>query len=202
MEQGVTWYEVLGVMPGAETRKIKREYETRSGLLGPQMIAGAPSNVLKAVTRAQDLLDRGWRVLSDPDSRRRYDEKAGLRNPDGGLDQPGSGLDQPAQDTPDLGLFGELGGDVLGVLLELFGGRVRRPSRRGPVTVPDVRGLFNSSCREVARRHGLEVTAVRLTQRPMPVEGLVVSQDPAPGARCRDGRLSVQVWHPPNRYPS
>ena len=35
MEQGVTWYEVLGVMPGAEPRKIRREYEARSGLLRP-----------------------------------------------------------------------------------------------------------------------------------------------------------------------
>ena len=90
MEQGVTWYEVLGVMPGAEQRKIKREYEARSGLLGPQMIAGAPSNVLKAVTRAQDLLEEAWRMLSDPERRRRYDEQAGLRRTGGGLGEPGS----------------------------------------------------------------------------------------------------------------
>ena len=89
MEQGVTWYEVLGVLPGAEPHRIKREYEARSGLLRPEMIAGAPSNVLTAVTRAQGLLDSAWRVLSDPERRRRYDEEAGLRRTGGGLDEPG-----------------------------------------------------------------------------------------------------------------
>jgi len=197
MEQGVTWYEVLGVMPGAEQRKIKREYEARSGQLGPAMIAGAPSNVLRAVTRAQGLLEEAWRVLSDPERRRRYDEEAGLRRTGGGLGAPGSSPSETGFDADGLGLAGEVVADMTGGLLALFGGRVRKPQRRGPVAVPDVRGLFNSTCREVARRHGLEITAVRLTERPMPVEGLVVSQDPAPGARCRGGRVTVQVWHPP-----
>jgi curved DNA-binding protein CbpA len=202
MEQGVTWYEVLGVLPGAEPRKVRREYEARSGLLRPEMIAGAPSNVLKAVTRAQDLLDSAWQVLSDPAARRCYDEEAGLRRTGGGLYEPGSGPSETGFDPDDLGLAGELVADVTGGLLALFGGRVRKPQRREPVAVPDVRGLFNGTCREIARRHGLEVTAVRLTERPMPVEGLVVSQDPAPGTRCRGGQLTVQVWHPPNRNPS
>jgi curved DNA-binding protein CbpA len=202
MEQGVTWYEVLGVLPGAEPRKVRREYEARSGLLRPEMIAGAPSDVLKAVTRAQDLLDSAWQVLSDPAARRCYDEQTGLRRTGGGLDEPGSGPSETGFDPDDLGLAGELVADVTGSLLALFGGRVRKPQRREPVAVPDVRGLFNGTCREIARRHGLEVTAVRLTERPMPVEGLVVSQDPAPGTRCRGGQLTVQVWHPPNRNPS
>lgn len=199
MEHGVTWYEVLGVLPGADPRKIRREYAARSGLLGPQMIAGAPSNVLTAVTRAQDLLDSAWRVLSDPASRRRYDVEAGLLTSEGGLDEQRnhgpSGLG-----PDDMGLVaGELYGELIGGWQELFGGGVRRPRRRAPTTVPDVRGLFSSTCRDVASRHGLEVTVVRLTERPMPVEGLVVSQDPAPGTRCRGGRLSVRVWHPPVR---
>ncbi len=54
-QERITWYDVLGVLPGAEARKIKREYEAKSALLRPDMIAGAPSNVFKAVTRAQDL---------------------------------------------------------------------------------------------------------------------------------------------------
>jgi hypothetical protein len=52
---------------------------------------------------------------------------------------------------------------------------------------------------EVARRHRLQVTAVRLTQRPMAVDGLVVDQDPPPGTVRRGGRLTVQIWHPPAR---
>ena len=201
MERGVTWYEVLGVLPGAEPHRLKREYEARSGLLRPEMIAGAPSNVLTAVTRAQDRLDSAWQVLSDPGARRCYDEEAGLRRAGGGLDGPGSRPIQTGFDPDDLGPAGELLTDVASPVLVLFGGRVRRPQRRGPGAVPDVRGLFTGTCREVARRHGLEVTAVRLTERPMPVEGLVVSQDPAPGTRCRGGRLTVQVWHPPVRNP-
>ena len=202
MESGITFYEVIGVLPGAEPHRIKRDYEARSGLLRPDMIAGAPSNVLTAVTRAQGLLGEAWRVLSDPERRRRYDEEAGLRRTGGGLGEPGSSPSETEFDPDDLGLAGELAADAAGGLLALFGGRVRRPQRRGQGVVPDVRGLFNGTCREVARRHGLEVTAVRLTERPMPVEGLVVSQDPAPGTRCRGGRLTVRVWHPPARNQS
>ena len=202
MEQGVTWYEVLGVLPGAETHRLKREYEARSGLLRPEMTAGAPSNVLTAVNRAQDRLDSAWQVLSDPGARRCYDEKAGLRRTGGGLGEPGCGPVQTGFEPDDLGPAGEVLVDVASPVLVLLGGRVRRPQRREPAGVPDVRGLFTGTCREVARRHGLEVTAVRLTERPMAVEGLVVSQDPAPGTRCRGGRLTVQVWHPPFRYPS
>jgi len=212
MEQGVTWYEVLGVLPGAEPHRLKREYQARASLLRPEMIAGAPSNVLTAISRAQDRLDSAWQVLSDPGTRRCYDEEAGLRpchngeaglrRTSGGLGGPGSGPSETGFDPDDLGPAGDVLTDVASPVLVLLGGRVRRPQRRAPATVPDVRGLFTGTCREVARRHGLEVTAVRLTERPMPVEGLVVSQDPAPGARCRGGRLTVQVWHPPFRYPS
>lgn len=202
MESGTTWYEVLGVLPGADPRKIKREYQARSDLLRPEMIAGAPSNVLGAVTRAQGLLDSAWQILSDPASRRRYDAEAGLLTSEGGLD-PARNEGPSELSAGDMGLFaGELFGDLIGGWQELSGGGVRRPQRRRPATVPDVRGLFSGTCREVARRHGLEVTVVRLTERPMPVEGLVVSQDPAPGTRGRGGRLTVQVWHPPSRCPS
>jgi len=199
MEQGASCYEVLGVLPGADPRKIRREYQARSGLLRPEMIAGAPSNVLGAVTRAQGLLDNAWQILSDPASRRRYDAEAGLLTSAGGLDPArNEGPSEPGPD--DMGMFvGELFGDLIGGWHELFGGGVRRPQRRRPAPVPDVRGLFSSTCRDVAHRHGLEITIVRLTERPMPVEGLVVSQDPAPGARRRGGHLTVQVWHPPSR---
>ena len=88
-QEGITWYDVLGVLPGVETRRIKSQYEARSALLGPEMIAGAPSDVLMAITRAQGLLDRAWQVLSDPVSRRRYDEEAGIRRSGGGWASPG-----------------------------------------------------------------------------------------------------------------
>jgi hypothetical protein len=51
---------------------------------------------------------------------------------------------------------------------------------------------------EVVGRLGLHVAPVRLTPHPMPVDGLVVGQKPAPGERVhRNSTLTVQVWHPP-----
>jgi curved DNA-binding protein CbpA len=150
---GVTWYDVLGVLPGAEARKIEREYEAKAALLRPGLLSGAPPNVVTAVMRAQDLLDTARTVLCDPESRRRYDEVAGPR---------------------------------------------RRPDRRA--AVPDVRGLFYRVCLEVATRHGLHIRIVRLTERPMAVDGLVVDQDPRPPSKAsRGGTLTVQLWHPPAR---
>jgi hypothetical protein len=49
----------------------------------------------------------------------------------------------------------------------------------------------------VAGRLGLHVAPIRLTKHPMPVDGLVAGQTPAPGERVhRAGTLTVQVWHP------
>ncbi|MGH3289111.1 MAG: DnaJ domain-containing protein [Streptosporangiaceae bacterium] len=74
LEPGITWYDVLGALPGAEARKIKQKYDAKAALLRPEVISGAPPNVLTAVMRAQELLDTAWRLLGDPDSRKRYDE--------------------------------------------------------------------------------------------------------------------------------
>jgi hypothetical protein len=182
MGSGTTWYDVLGVMPGAEARKIKREYDAKASRLGPELISGAPPAVVTAVRRAQELLDTAWEVLGDPQRRNRYDEAVGLRRSGGGLGQPGTGI-EPAG----LGPAGRL-----------------RPRRRrnGPGAVPDVRGLFYHVCLEVATRRGLHVRPVRLTERPMAVDGLVVDQDPRPPAKARrSATLTVQVWHPPVREP-
>ena len=91
LEPGMTWYDVLGALPGAEARKLEQKYQAKAALLRPELIAGAPPNVLTAVTRAQELLDTAWQVLGDPDGRKRYDEAAGLRRSGGGLGQPGTG---------------------------------------------------------------------------------------------------------------
>ena len=70
--------------------------------------------------------------------------------------------------------------------------------RSSRVPVPDVRGLFYQACMEVAGRVGLHLAPIRLTPHPMPVEGLVVGQAPAPGKRVhRNSMLTVQLWHPP-----
>ena len=70
-------------------------------------------------------------------------------------------------------------------------------NRHYRVLVPDVTGLFYRVCMEVAGRLGLHVAPIRLTPHPMPVDGLVVGQTPAPGERVhRNSTLTVRVWHP------
>jgi hypothetical protein len=200
MEPGMTWYDVLGVMPGAEARKLKLKYDARAALLRPGLISGASPDVVTAVMRAQELLDTAWQVLGDPERRRRYDEAVGLRRSGGGLGQPGSGIESAGLAPADLGIIGDRGGDVGGVvaLTGWLGPRRRRRNRRG--AVPDVRGLFFPVGLEVATRRGLQVRIVQLTEHAMAVDGLVVDQDPRPPAKARRGdKLTVQVWHPPAR---
>jgi hypothetical protein len=70
------------------------------------------------------------------------------------------------------------------------------------VPAPDVRGLFFGPCHDALARAGVRVRAVRLTDDPMPVDGLVVDQSPAPGEKMPlPGSLTVRVWHPPRPRP-
>jgi curved DNA-binding protein CbpA len=201
VEPAVTWYDVLGAVPDAEPRTIKRKYQDKAALLRPELISGAPSTVLTMVTRAQDLLDTAWGVLGYPDRRRRYDEAVGLRRSGGGLGQPGSGIESAGMAPFDPGIVGDLVGDMLGGLVWLLPEQpAPRRRRNRPEAVPDVRGLFYPVCLEVATRQGFHVKVVRLTERPMAVDGLVVDQDPRPPSRVRrGGQLTVQLWHPPAR---
>src|SRR5262245_45645453 len=179
MGSGITWYDVLGVMPGAEARKIKRKYEDKASLLRPELISGAPPSVVTAVKPAQELLDKAWEVLGDPESRKCYDEAVGLRRSGGGLGQPGTGIESAGLAPTDPGIVGELPGvDAAGGLLGLTCWLGPRRRRNRPGAVPDVRGLFYHVCLEVATRRGLHVRTVRLTEHPMAVDGLVVDQDP------------------------
>ena len=202
MERAITWYEVLGVLPGVEPDKIRQKYDARTGLLRGEMIAGAPSSVLAVATRAQHFLDTALEILGDPGSRGRYDEATGIRRK--GLAPSGSfatsSWHHPSAATE---IVGDLNGDVLSELLALDGaspGPRSRPAKRAQV--PDLRGLFYDVCMEVAGRLRLRVRSVQLTPRPMPVDGLVVDQDPRPGGKLRrDETLLAHVWHPPIRPP-
>ena len=205
MEPGITWYEVLGVLPGAAAGKIRRQYEERAALLRGEMIAGAPSDVLVSARRAQELLDGAWEVLGDPATRERYDEAAGFRRRGGGL--PPAGISTAGTyptgseaDPPDTGILGDFNPvAMLGGLLATSGW-IPGPRRAKWVPVPDVRGLFYPVCLEVTGRLGLRVVSVRLTARPMPVDGLVVDHSPrAPGRVRRGEAVTVRVWHPPAR---
>lgn len=199
MTPGITWYDIFGVLPGSTQEQIQGAYESRASLLRPHVLAGAPSPVLTAASRAQGLLDEGRTVLGDPQSRRRYDEAVGIRRTGGGLSPPVSIASEPGSD------FGYVpgmpGAAALGVLMELSEWLAPRPAHQpSRIEVPDVRGLFYSVCREVAGRLDLRLATVRLTDHPMPVDGLVVSQSPRPPAKVRRGaELTIQVWHPSSR---
>jgi hypothetical protein len=203
MERAITWYEVLGVLPGVQPDKIRQKYDTRTGLLRGEMTTGAPSNVLAMITRAQHFLDSALEILGDPASRKRYDEATGLRRK--GLTASGSFASGSLADDSGSGIgaeiAGELGGDVLGGLLSLSGFLGAGPRRSSRVPVPDVRGLFYDVSMEVAGRLGLRIRSVQLTPRPMAVDGLVVDQVPRPGGKLRrDETLMAHVWHPPIRF--
>ncbi|TVZ02547.1 PASTA domain-containing protein [Trebonia kvetii] len=200
-ESSITWYDVLGLLPGASAEQVKSRYDARVSLLRPEHIAGAPSPVVAAASRARDILDAAQRVLADPANRARYDETVGIRRSGGGLEPHRGSPSEPGWDMPDALLIGGREGvALLGGLLvvaDLLTPHPRPPRR---VVVPDVRGLFYSTCSGITGKLGFRMTTVRLTEHPMPVDGLVVDQSPRPAARAGRGSvLTVQVWHPPAR---
>jgi curved DNA-binding protein CbpA len=200
-EPVITWYDVLGLLPGASAEQVKQQHDAKVGLLRPALLTGAPSTVVTAATRAREILDAAQRVLADPASRARYDAAAGIRRGGGGLARPESFPSEPGL-VPGAGVVaGHAGAELLGGLLALSDWLTPHPGPPRRVTVPDVRGLFFSACLDITGKLGLRVTTVRLTAHPMPVDGLVVDQSPGRATRARRGSaLTVQVWHPPARY--
>jgi DnaJ domain len=198
VERGITWYDILGVLPGASRDEIQQAYDDKAGLLRPELISGAPSNVVAAVSRSQRFLDAALRVLGDPVSRNRYDERAGLVARGGGLAEPEDFPSEPGIGSSDFDFVaGAPEAEMLGALMALADWLTPHPSPPRRLAVPDVRGLFYSVCLELTGRIDLRVTTVRLTPHPMPVDGLVVGQSPLPPAKIRrEGELTIQVWHP------
>jgi hypothetical protein len=194
-QPGITWYDVLGVLPGATAKQVQDQYDAKVSLLRPELIAGAPSPVIAAASRAREILGAAQRVLTDPANRARYDEAVGLRRRGGGLRPPGSFPSWPGVERPDIG---DAGLEALGALLMLADWMTPRPRAPRRVAVPDVRGLSFSVCLGITGKLGFRLIPVRLTERPRPVDGLVVDQSPRPAAKVRRGsELTVQVWHPP-----
>lgn len=182
----ITWYDVLGVVPGATEDDIREAWQARTAALQPGGLTGAPADVLVAADRARQAVAEAWRILGDPASRESYDKNIGL-------ERPGEGLGSPSETPPEPGVSLAEGWSLADEeALEPY------PGRRSHVVVPDVGGLFYHVCMDVADRVGLHLEPVRLTAHPMPVEGLVVGQTPTPGKRVhRDSTLTVKVWHPP-----
>jgi hypothetical protein len=197
---GITWYDVLGVLPGASAEQVERQLDAKAALLRPELLSGAPSPVVLAASRAAEILGTARRVLADPASRARYDESAGVRRGGGSLARREALPSEPGLDWDPGFIAGSAGAELLDGVLALSDWLAPHPRRARRVVVPDVRGLFFSVCLEITGKLGLRVTMVRLTERPMPVDGLVVSQSPGPVGQARRGsELTVRVWHPAAR---
>ena len=199
MQPVVTWYDILDVMPGASTEEIQDRYDAKASVLRPELIAGAPSAVLTAISRAQQLLDTARRVLGDPVTRARYDAAAGIRRSGGGLVPEPSFPTEPGLGPEDFDFaIDARGAELLGGLMALTDWLAPHPGPSRRVIVPDVRGLFYPVCLQIAGRVGLRINKIQLTEHPMPAEGLVVGQSPRPATKARRAsELTVQVWHPP-----
>ena len=181
----VTWYDVLGVLPDATQGDIRAAWQARREALAPGLLDGAPPDVLAAADRAVQAVDEAGRVLGNAATRTAYDADIGVTRPGEGLVKPGSG---PTGPNVTLGKRWTTADEEA----------LEDPVRPTHVAAPDVGGLFYRACVEVAGRAGLHVAPVALTAHPMPVEGLVVGQEPAPGQRVHtDSTLTVQLWHPP-----
>jgi hypothetical protein len=204
----ITWYDILGIEPGASAETVRRACQERGRQLEDDRMAGAPEAVADAAARGWRVLHAAWLVLGDRAERERYDEELGVGRQGAGpaRREPGPPRREPAAadaGTVIAALDPGGGPDELGALADWLG-PLARPSRRRPrqVTAPDVRGLFFGPCHDALARSGVRVRAVRLTADPLPVEGLVVDQSPAPGANLPlPGTLTVRVWHPPRAQP-
>src|SRR5580693_2008937 len=95
MVSGITWYDVLGVLPDAPPEDIREAWQAKRAVLQPATLAGAPPDVLKAADRARQVVDEAWGVLADPAARASYDEEIGFARPGEGLAPPGRGPSGP-----------------------------------------------------------------------------------------------------------
>ena len=74
-EPGITWYDVLGVLPSATVEQVQYQHDAKARLLRPELVAGAPSPVVAAASRAREILGTARRVLADPANRARYEDR-------------------------------------------------------------------------------------------------------------------------------
>ena len=59
----ITWYDVLGVLPGASAEQVKSQHDAKVSMLRPALLTGAASPVVMAATRGREILDAAQRVI-------------------------------------------------------------------------------------------------------------------------------------------
>jgi PASTA domain len=197
MADRLSYYDILGVLPGASADEVQQSYDAKISVLAPAMIAGAPSKTVAVVDRARAALDLARRTLLDPAARRRHDTEIGILRPGAGL---AAAVSVPSEGNrtwqPDWGR-GDMDSAVVEGLGAVADWLAPRPATRRHAVVPDVRGLFIGAARRFLAMTGLRAELVQLTQDPRPVEGLVVDQSPRADTRVRrSSTVTVQVWHP------
>jgi hypothetical protein len=203
MADRITWYDILGILPGAASDTVLRAYRDKTRALERSQVAGVPAAVSQAATRGRMALDAAWLILGNPAEREQYDEQIGVARKGTGLVRAGPTLSRRravlagrkaaivARGRPDPL-------EALGALADWLAPGRKPPRRSRFVTVPDVRGLFFGPCQDVLAKVGFRISTVLMTDQPMPVEGLVVDLSPAPGQTVRrSSPVTVQVWHPP-----
>jgi hypothetical protein len=201
MARQLTYYDILGVLPGGSADEIQRSYDAKMAVLAPGMIAGASTKVLVAVDRARAVLEEARQTLTDREARLRYDTEVGILRPGSGLVRPDP---VPSRGGWEPGWGWVVGGQtstiaaVLALAADALAPR-RRLARR--VVVPDAHGLFVTPARRLMTLCGLHAEVVQLTEHPMPVEGVVVEQSPRAGEVVRrSGTVTVRIWHPAQQH--
>ena len=53
----LTWYDLLGLEAGAPAAQVQTAYQARLGQLGPRLLSGAPTRVLRAADTARAAAD-------------------------------------------------------------------------------------------------------------------------------------------------
>jgi hypothetical protein len=71
----VSFYDVLGVAPDAPPAAIRRAYVSLARRYHPDFHTTDDPGVHAANQRAMQAVNEAWTVLSDPQARRRYDER-------------------------------------------------------------------------------------------------------------------------------
>ena len=187
----MNYYEVLGLPRDASPEEVQHAHAAKATQLLPSRADGAPPDVIEAVTKARTVIDDAERILGDPVLRAQYDDTIDRQVPrpnDGSTDSGLAGPQSFASQEWANPLYDPLGG--LEKLAEWLG---PHPQGSRMVTVPDVRGVEASEAFYVVARADLHINFVRLTERP-DGDGLVVGQDPPPGASVRrHSTLTVEV---------
>jgi beta-lactam-binding protein with PASTA domain len=90
--------------------------------------------------------------------------------------------------------------DLLTMIFPPYGVSLGEGDALGPrdrTAVPDVRGMSVEEARLALSREGFKIEVLQLEEKPAPVMGTVVDQDPAPGKRRQRGLpVRIDVAHP------